>query len=63
MTNGRLSAITLLLVATLCHFPVDAQTSGGSVLTLDEALLLARSHNRDLKVYGLDVSKQREALA
>ena len=62
MTNGRLSAITLLLVATLCHFPVDAQTSGGSVLTLDEALLLARSHNRDLKVYGLDVSKQREAL-
>ena len=62
MTNGRLSAIALLLVATLCHFPVDAQTSGGLVLTLDEALLLARSDNRDLKVYGLDVSKQREAL-
>jgi outer membrane protein TolC len=62
MTNGRQSAITLLLIAVLCHFSVDAQTSGGSVLTLDEALLLGRSHNRDLKVYGLDVSKQREAL-
>jgi len=39
-----------------------AQTSGGAVLTLDEALLLARSNNRDLKQYGLDVGKQREAL-
>jgi len=32
------------------------------VLTLEEALLLAHSNNRDLKQYGLDVGKQREAL-
>jgi outer membrane protein TolC len=50
-------------VTTLCLFSsVNAQTSGGPVLTLDEALQLARSHNRDLKQFGLDVGKQREAL-
>ena len=32
------------------------------MLTLEEALLLAHSNNRDLKQYGLDVGKQREAL-
>jgi len=32
------------------------------VLTLDEALALARSNNRDLRQWGLDVAKQREAL-
>jgi len=32
------------------------------VLTLDEAVRLAKSNNRDLKVWGLDVGKQREAL-
>jgi outer membrane protein TolC len=52
-----------LLIAALCQFPrANAQTSSGAVLTLDQALLLARSNNRDLKRYGLDVSKQREAL-
>jgi outer membrane protein TolC len=51
------------LVATLCLLPfASAQVSGAGVLTLDEALLLARSNNRDLKQYGIDVSKQREAV-
>jgi outer membrane protein TolC len=40
----------------------NPQTNGGAVLTLDEALLLAKSKNRDLKQFGLDISKQREAL-
>ena len=40
----------------------SAQSGGGGVLTLDEALQLARSSNRDLKQFGLDVGKQREAL-
>src|SRR5467141_4930129 len=63
MTHARLSAITCVLVAALCRLPfAKAQTSGGAALTLDEALLLARSNNRDLKQYGLDVGKQREAL-
>jgi outer membrane protein len=52
-----------VLVATLCLLPyASAQASGGGVLTLDEALQLARSNNRDLKQFGLDVGKQREAL-
>jgi len=63
MMDVRLSAITLVLVAALCQFQfANAQTSGGAVLTLEQALLLARANNRDLKRYGLDVDKQREAL-
>jgi len=59
----RLSTITCVLAAALCLFPcAKAQTTDGAVLTLDEALQLARSHNRDLKQFGLDVGKQREAL-
>ena len=63
MTEVRLSAVTCVLFAALCQIPfTKAQTSGGAVLTLEEALQLARSHNRDLKVSGLDVGKQRETL-
>ena len=63
MMDVRLSAVTCVLVAALCQFPLaNAQTSGGAVLTLEEALRLSRSNNRDLKVSGLDVGKQREAL-
>jgi len=62
--HARLSTITCVLVAALCQFQFAvAQTNGATVLTLDEALLLARSKNRDLKQFGLDVGKQREALA
>src|SRR5712691_3973894 len=53
-----------VLVATLCLFPcANAQASGGGVLTLDDALLLAKSNNRDLKQFGFDVGKEREALS
>src|SRR5712672_3110976 len=59
----RLSTITCVLAAALCLFPcAKAQTTDGAVLTLDEALQLAKSNNRDLKQFGLDVGKQREAL-
>jgi outer membrane protein len=55
--------MTCVLVAALCQFSVaSAQPSGGSVLTLEEAIVLARSSNRDLKERELDVAKQREAL-
>src|SRR3989440_6549330 len=61
--HARLSTITCVLVAAFCQFQFAvAQTNGATVLTLDEALLLARSKNRDLKQFGLDVGKQREAL-
>ncbi len=63
MMHVRQSAMTCVLVAVLCLFPrAKAQTNGGAVLTLDEAVRLAKSNNRDLKVWGLDVGKQREAL-
>src|SRR5436309_7373084 len=59
----RLSTMSCVMVAALCQFQFAvAQTNGATVLTLDEALLLARSKNRDLKQFGLDVGKQREAL-
>src|SRR5882672_5715955 len=63
MFHVRLSVMTCVLVAALCPFPfANAQTSGGAILRLDEALLMARSNNRDLKLYGFDIGKQREAL-
>src|SRR5260370_39386913 len=63
MTPARLSAMRCVLIAVLCLFPhANAQTNGGVVLTLDEAVRLAKSNNLDLKVWGLDVGKQREAL-
>jgi outer membrane protein TolC len=58
----RLLKMAYVLVAILFLLScASAQASGGGVLTLDEALQLARSHNRDLKQFGLDVGKQREA--
>jgi outer membrane protein TolC len=59
----RLSTTTCVLVAALCLLPfAKGQTNGERVLSIEEALLLARSNNRDLKQYGFDVGKQREAL-
>ncbi len=52
----------VLVTALYLFCCASAQTTGGPVLTLDEALRLARSNNRDLRQYGLDVGKQREAL-
>jgi len=61
--HARLSTMTCVLAAALCQFQFAvAQTHGAAVLTLDEALQLAKSNNRDLKQFGFDVSKQREAL-
>src|SRR5882757_8380072 len=61
--HARLSMMTCVLVAALCQFQfANAQTSGATLLTLDQALMLARSKNRDLKQFGFDVGKQREAL-
>jgi outer membrane protein len=52
-----------VLGALLCLLPCGkAQTTPAAVLTLDQAIVLARLNNRDLKQYELDVSKQREAV-
>src|SRR5438445_3293085 len=58
----RLSTMSCVLVAALCQFQFAmAQSNGATVLTLDEALQLAKSNNRDLKQFGFDIGKQREA--
>jgi outer membrane protein TolC len=59
----RRSSIAGILLAVLCVGTfAKAQTSGRAVLTLEEALAMAKSNNRELKSSGLDVSKQREAV-
>ena len=63
VTELWLLRMACVLVAAHCVFlSAQAQTNGGKVLTLDEALQLAKSNNPDLKQFGLDVSKQREAV-
>jgi outer membrane protein TolC len=57
-----LSAMICLLVAELYPFSIaNAQTKDAAVLTLEEALILVRSNNRELKQWGLDVVRQQEA--
>src|SRR5260370_6692345 len=63
MMDVRMSAMTVIFVAAVGLSPcANAQTSNGGVLTLDQAISLARSNNRDLKQSGLEIGKQREAL-
>src|SRR5712691_3369096 len=64
MMAVRISTMTVLLVTAVVLSPcANAQTSDGDVVTLDEAISLARSNNRDLKQSGLEIGKQREALS
>ncbi len=54
-----LSVARLLLVSTsICQAQEPART-----LTLEEAVSLARSHNRELKQAGLEIHKQKEAFS
>jgi len=63
MTERFGSAMAWVLLAALSPVPsARAQSSGGAVLTLDEAVMLARSKNRELRRFELEVGKQREAL-
>src|SRR6266849_279929 len=62
MELGLLKVACVFVTALFVLPFADAQTNGGAVLTLDQALILAKANNRDLKLFGLDVGKQREAL-
>ena len=62
MELGLLKVACVFVTALFVLPFADAQTNGGAVLTLDQALVLAKANNRDLKLFGLDVGKQREAL-
>src|SRR5712671_657875 len=63
MSQARLrripSAALLLLVAT----PIIRAQEPAKMLTLEEAVSLARSHNRELKQAGLEIHKQQEAFS
>ena len=56
-----LSAILLLMM--LPASVVRGQEEQAKPLTLQEAVLLARSHNRELKEAGLEIHKQKEAFS
>src|ERR1700722_16650390 len=60
----RITVVTVILAAAVClTLCANAQTGGGQVLTLDEAVSLARANNRGLKQSGLEISKQTETLS
>src|SRR5229473_4260141 len=62
MELGLLKVACVFITALFVLPLADAQTIGGAILTLDQALVLAKANNRDLKLFGLDVARQREAL-
>src|SRR6202163_2808408 len=54
---------TALLMMTLSANITRAQEEPAKPLTLEEAVSLARSHNRDLKQAGIEIHKQQEAFS
>jgi outer membrane protein TolC len=65
MSHARPARILsiVLLVMTFPASVVRAQEEQAKPLTLQEAVLLARSHNRELKEAGLEIHKQKEAFS
>ena len=55
--------VSVLLVLLLPASIMRAQEEAAKPLTLEEAILLARSHNRELKQAGLEIHKQKEAFS
>ena len=61
--NKRRFTMSRILLVMLCACVfANAQTGGVPVLTLEEALSLAKSNNRELRQISLEVGKQQEAL-
>lgn len=58
--RGRLLVVVTSLTLTTA---AQGQERTENVLTLDHAIELARSHNRELKQAGLEIHKQQEALS
>ena len=54
---------TALLAMTLGAAVMRGQQESAKPLTLEEAVSLARSHNRDLKQAGIEIHKQQEAFS
>ncbi len=65
MSHARLAGV-LSLVFLLIMLPASVvwgQAEQPKPLTLEEAVSLARSHNRELKEAGIEIHKQKEALS
>src|ERR1700719_5232029 len=54
---------TALMMVMLSAGVIRGQEESAKPLTLEEALSLARSHNRELKQAGLEIHKQLEAFS
>jgi outer membrane protein TolC len=65
MSHARLAKVlsVILLLTMLRASVVWAQEEPAKLLTLQEAVSLARSHNRELKQVGLEIHKQQEAFS
>ncbi len=65
MSHAHLARIrsVVLLLMMLPASNMRGQEEPPKPLTLEEALSLARSHNRELKQAGLEIHKQKEALS
>src|SRR5882672_4482000 len=65
MSHARLARIlsVVLLLLMLSASVLRGQEEQAKPLTLEEAISLARSHNRELKQAGLEIHKQKEALS
>jgi outer membrane protein len=65
MSHARLAGTlsVVLLVMMLPASIVRGQEEQAKTLTLEEAVSLARSHNRELKEAGLEIHKQKEAFS
>ncbi|HMI51201.1 MAG TPA: TolC family protein [Candidatus Saccharimonadales bacterium] len=65
MMQARVARIfsLVLLLMTVRASVVSAQEGQVKPLTLEEAVSIARSHNRELKQAGLEVHKQQEAFS
>lgn len=63
---SRTASARILSVLLLMFLPasiVRGQEEPAKPLTLDEAVSLARAHNRELKEAGIEIHKQKEALS
>jgi len=65
MSHAHLARIlsVVLLLMMLPASNMRGQVESPKPLTLEEAVSLARSHNRELKQAGLEIRKQKEALS
>ncbi len=61
--NSIRSCLLVVVTSLMLTTAASGQERTENVLTLDQAIELARSHNRELKQAGLEIHKQQEAFS